>query len=56
MSHNSDTNIKSKVTNRQKNRRTTDIRPSCMYPDKKSSLMKLIECCCRAEIIKFVFF
>lgn len=45
MSHSKEMKNKSNVTNRQKNRRTTDIRrPSSMYPAKKSSEMKFIEC------------
>lgn len=52
ISHKSEIKARSNVTNKQKKRRTTDIRPSCIKPAKKSSVYKLIECVCddRAEI------
>lgn len=43
ISHSSDMKNRSNVTNKMKNLRTTDIRPSSMNPARKSSVYRLIE-------------
>ena len=54
ISHSNEMKNKSNVTNRQKNLRTTDIRPSCINPARKSSVFMLIECVCDDRAKTFI--